>query len=203
MRQHRTWNQRWWRSLALLAALPLLLSACTFGGSRQDVLTANLTPTTVPTPPPQPLPTGTPLTAVQAQGAATVVAFLQAYNAGQRDAALALLTEDINANDCDYRTGGVIEANGNVEVGAWLQARIADHERLVLADVTFGTPETQTGMFAIGVEYEARMSDTLRALGFPTGIKPLSTKVIVTKTGEQIHAFVNGAAGGFCRTSPS
>jgi len=143
------------------------------------------------------------LTAVQAQGAATVVGFLQAYNAGQRDAALALLTEDVNANDCDYRTGGVTEATGKAEVGAWLQARIADHDRLVMADITFGTPETQTGMFAISVEYETRMSDTLRALGFPNGIKPQgATKVIVTKTGDRIHAFVNGAAGEFCHPSP-
>lgn len=189
--------------LALLSALPLLLTACVSGRARQDVPTAEPTPTTVPTLPPHPSPTGTPLTAVQAQGAATVVVFLQAYNAGQRDTALALLTEDITANDCDYRTDGVTEANGNVAVGAWLQARIADHDRLVLADVTFGTPETQTGMFAVGVGYEARMSDTLRALGFPTGIKPqLGTKVIATKTGERIHAFINGAAGGFCRPIP-
>jgi len=57
-------------------------------------------------------------------------------------------------------------------------------------------------MIAIGVGYERRTSDTLRALGFPNGIKArLATKVIVTKTGDRIHAFVNGSAGGYCRPS--
>lgn len=193
-----------WRTLVCFGGMftSLLVSGCALG-TRMPQNTAAPTPTIAASPissPTNPSPTGAPLTAVQARGAATVVAFLQAYNAGQRDTALALLTEDVTASDCDYRTGGATEATGKAGVGAWLQARIMDHDRFVLADITFGTPEPQTGMFAIGVGYERRTSDTLRALGFPGGITPqLATKVILTKGGGRIQAFVNGGAGGFCR----
>jgi len=80
-----------------------------------------------------------------------------------------------------------------------------DHDQLVVAELIYGPMEWRephTGMFAIGVEYETRMSDTLRALGFLNGVQPqVATKVIVTKTGDRIHTFVNRSAGGYCRPS--
>lgn len=129
------------------------------------------------------------LTAAQARATATLVAFFDAYNAGQLDAAADLLVEDVVVNDCDYSSGHVIAARGKHEAGAWLRKRISDRDQLVIADFYFGVPN-QLGAFAVAVSYERRTSDALRSVGLPNGIKPrFATKVVVTRDGDRLMAF--------------
>lgn len=137
------------------------------------------------------------LTAVQSRATASVVAFLDAYNARELDRALALMTDDVRVFDCDYRAGRQTTAYGKEQAAAWLRRGAADHDTLVLTELYFGTP-TSAG-FAVAVSYERRTSDTLRSLGFPNGIAPPgATKVVVTNAGDRISAFVNGSANS-CR----
>src|SRR5688572_1553625 len=63
---------------------------------------------------PAPAPTTVPFrnSAPQARMVATVVAFIDAYNAARVDAALALLTTDVSVSDCDYRTASTVSLSG-------------------------------------------------------------------------------------------
>lgn len=145
------------------------------------------------------------LTATQARATAVVVAFLDAYNAGDLSSALALLTEDVLVSDCDYGKRATVTAYGKQGASAWLNSRIADHDRFVLAELYFGEPNAE-GAFAVAVSYERRTSDTLRSLGFPDGIRPrLATKTVVTESGDRLRVFNNGpgvgATIGTCNSS--
>lgn len=136
---------------------------------------------------------------------ATLVAFLDAFNAGSVDAALALLTPDVVLSDCDYRTGSSRNVSDTAGARQWLQGRAADHDQLVLESVENSNPDPTTGSHVVAVSYARRTSDTLRALGFPNGIKPsLASKVVFTATDDRIRAFANGSAGSsqFCRPVP-
>lgn len=139
-----------------------------------------------------PTPTSS-LSGSQARGAATVVAFLNAYNAGDFAGAFALLSQSVVVTDCDYRTAGAIRWDGKNEAAKWLQERIADHDRFILRDLQPGVPN-EAGSFAMALSYERRTSDTLRALGFPNGITPqLATKAILSPDGQHMEAFINGS----------
>src|SRR5207249_2030418 len=89
--------------------------------------------------PTRPAPTPTPLTfhnsASQARIVATLIAFLDAYNAGHVDTALAMLTPDVVTSDCDYRGVHVTTANRTEAVREWLRERADDHDQLVLESV--------------------------------------------------------------------
>jgi hypothetical protein len=145
------------------------------------------------------------LNAAQARGAATVVGFLDAYNAGRLEAALALMADRFVWSDCDYGKGSVVNGVGKESATAWLRERFADHDQLTLAGFYFGVPN-EVGMFAVAVSYQRRTSDTLRSLGFPDGITPLvATKAGVTKDGDRLLVFANGPSGGPqdpCHPSP-
>ena len=134
---------------------------------------------------------------------ATLVAFLDAYNAGRVDAALALLTADVSVSDCDYRAVGVTFANGTEAARRWLLDRAADHDQLVLESIRNENPDPTTGSHVVAVAFTRRTSDTLRSLGFPNGIAPgLADKVVFTGTDDRIRGFANGPGGGsaeFCR----
>ena len=185
------------RRLFVLGALSVL-AACT------DV-TAPSNPTsatppasatialTVASPPSQ-------FTPIQAQGAATVVAFLNAYNAGDLSSALALLTDTVIVTDCDYRSATANRFDGKNQVVTWLQQRIADHDNLVLQVQQPGVPNV-AGSFAMAISYERRTSDTLRSLGFPSGITPrLATKAILMADGRHLDAFVNAGSATDCQS---
>jgi hypothetical protein len=81
-------------------------------------------------------------------------------------------------------------------VERWLNQRFADRDYLQVGRVYNENPETPTG--GLGVEFSRRTSKTLRALGFPNGIKPqLSAKVRLTSVGvSRIAVFANGPVGG-------
>jgi len=155
-------------------------------------------------------PTPTPLTfhnsATQARMVATLVAFLDAYNGGRVDAAIALMTEDSNVSDCDYRAASGVLSAGTDAIRQWLRDRAADHDQLVLESVANENPEPSTGSHVVAVSYAKRTSDTLRTLGFPNGVGPrLATKVVFSTSDDRIRTFANGPAGGgsdLCRPTP-
>jgi hypothetical protein len=134
------------------------------------------------------------VTSVQAQQIAVVVAFLDAYNAGQVHAALVLFAPDAVVSDCDYRQVENLDFHGRAEIAGWLRARMADHDHLTAARIYNENPDQLVGV--VGIEYGRRTSDTLRTLGFATGIMPsIATKVVFTADGH-IQRFANGPFGG-------
>ena len=115
--------------------------------------------------------------------------FLLAFNTGDVARALSLVTDDVIGSDCDYREVHVIFMNGRDQFASWLRARAADHDRLVRADVG-------TNGLVVAVPFVNRTSDTLRSLGFATGIHPKVDAKVVFSTDGRIRAFGNGPGGG-------
>ena len=78
------------------------------------------------------------LSGVQAQAIATVLNFIDAYNAGRLQDALGLLDDRHfgQVTDCDFRKGMVRTFTGKPEAMEWLRARTADHDQLQLAAVS-------------------------------------------------------------------
>ncbi len=155
---------------------------------------------------PTPLPLTFQTSAQQARMVATLVAFLDAYNAGRVEEALALTAADVAISDCDYRAVRLIAAKGTEPVRQWLRERAADHDQLILESIRNDNPDPTTGSDVVGVTFTRRTSDTLRSLGFANGIAPgLTAKVVFTFTDDRIRAFGNGPGGGsaeVCRPSP-
>jgi hypothetical protein len=128
---------------------------------------------------------------------ATLVAFLDAYNAGRVEDAVSLFSPDGGISDCDYRAVRVITTTGPETTRQWLRDRAADHDRLVLESIRNENPDPVSGSHVVGVAFSLRTSDTLRSLGFASGIAPqLTAKVVFTETDDHIRAFANGPFGG-------
>ncbi|HZD70600.1 MAG TPA: hypothetical protein VFA45_17400 [Actinomycetes bacterium] len=137
---------------------------------------------------------GFSVTGAQAQQIAVVVAFLDADDAGQLQAALSSFATNAIVSDCDYRAAKDSDFHGRAEIAGWLRARMADHDHLTPAHLFNNNPDQPVGV--IGIQYQRRTSDTLRSLGFPTGIRPnIATKVIFTAD-DHIQSFANGPFGG-------
>jgi hypothetical protein len=146
---------------------------------------------------PTPLPLTFQTSAQQARMVATLVAFLDAFNAGRVEVAVALFAANVTISDCDYRAVRVITATGAEAAGQWLRERVADHDQLVLGSVRNDNPDAATGSHVVGVTFTRRASDTLRSLGFANGIAPgLAAKVGFTSTDDRINGFGNGPFGG-------
>lgn len=156
------------------------------------------TPGTGPAPPvgaePAPPTSAQPhVDAAQARGIVTLLEFLDAFRAGDVSRSLSLMGEGIIVTDCEYGSGIAMRRDGKTEVGAWLRDRAADHDVLIAEELQFGTPNS-IGEFAIAVTFERRTSDTLRRLGFTSGIVPrLATKAILSADGRMLDAFVNAS----------
>lgn len=145
--------------------------------------------------PPPPLTFQT--SAAQARMVATIVAFLDAYNAGRVEDALVLLSADVSISDCDYRAVSVITANGREAARQWLTERAADNDQMVLRSIANENPDPVTGSHVVGVGFSRRTSDTLRSLGFPNGVSPHGfAKVVFTSTDFKVRGFANGPLGG-------
>jgi hypothetical protein len=127
-----------------------------------------------------------------------LVSLIDAYNARQLGAVSLLLVDDVIWADCDFRSGTPVAANGRAEVEAFLSRRFADHEQLEIARVEGLNPDNPGGL-ALGVDYSLRTSDTLRALGFPNGIKgPSGVKIVFAPDGRiraVAHASLPGRTG--------
>lgn len=141
-------------------------------------------------------PTTFTLSARQAEEVSVTVRFVGAFNQRQLRAALALLTRSADVSDCDYRRVRATEARGRSQVTKWLRQRFRDRDHLQVARIWNANPEQPTGVVAI--DWAKRTSNTLRSLGFPTGIKPqLGAKVVFTTTRPvRISRFANGPVGG-------
>jgi hypothetical protein len=128
---------------------------------------------------------------------ALVERFIDAFNRGDRAALLALLIDDPSVSDCDYTASANVEFRGRSQVSQWIAGRIADHDRLSVERIENGNPDPSSA--AIGVTFARRTSDGLRALGFPTGIRPKSSaKIRFAGSGDglRIETFANGPGGG-------
>ena len=189
------------RGLAITALL--LVGACAAAqppGTPSSLVGTQPSPSAVASVTPR-APTPTPLTfhnsAAQARMVATLVALLDAYNGGRVDAALALMTEASSVSDCDYRAASGVLAAGTDAIRQWLRDRAADHDQLVLESIANENPEPSTGSHVVAVSYTKRMSDTLRGLGFPSGVTPrFATKVVFNTSDDRIRTFANGPGGG-------
>jgi len=137
------------------------------------------------------------LTAEQADEVAVFTEFIQAYNSGQLQAALALLAKKVGVSDCDYQNIKVVTFQGKSQVAGWLQQRISDHDQLEVSHIENENQDRTSGKHVIGVTYSRRTSMTLAKLGFDNGITPtLASKVIFTSQPTLVQSFANGPYGG-------
>jgi hypothetical protein len=122
---------------------------------------------------------------------ATLTGFLDAYNKGGSTEALALASDNVSGNDCDYKTSEMIQFSGKAEMKTWLEARIADHDRLTVSEVynLSGSPNV------VGVVWARRSSDYLSAHGFPDGVVPKgAAKIQLDGRSEHIAGFINAGS---------
>ncbi|HEY7628113.1 MAG TPA: nuclear transport factor 2 family protein [Ilumatobacteraceae bacterium] len=123
--------------------------------------------------------------------------FIDAFNRGDRAAALALVVDDVSVSDCDYKAAADVEYRGRDQVSQWLTARIADHDHLTVERIENGNADPSSA--AIGMTFARRTSDSLRASGFANGIQPKSSakiRFVGSGDGLRIEAFANGPGGG-------
>jgi hypothetical protein len=168
------------------------------------VITTSSPPATRPSPVPSqgavaanasPSPSGDAfrVTADEAAAISTVVRFSHSINAGDINGAEALVALDAGVSDCDYIQRAVVVFRGKPSVMQWLQALIADHDRLTVGSI-FNENEAFTPVVA--VEFANRSSDTLAHLGYPGGVVPsLGAKVVLTPDMSQVRGFALGPGG--------
>jgi hypothetical protein len=114
---------------------------------------------------------------------ARITALIEAYNRGDLETVLALVSDRIVWADCDYRAGtsvGVIaqSPSNKALLATYLRGRFAEHDQLRIARLYNNNPDDSTGRVG-GIEYGIRTSDTLRSLGFPNGIRgPQNAKMV-------------------------
>lgn len=128
---------------------------------------------------------------------ALVERFIAAIDRGDRSAVLALMIDDPIVSDCDYANVAVVEVRGRDKVSAWIDGRVADHDRFTVERIENGNTDASSA--AIGVVFARRTSDSLRALGFADGVRPQSeTKIRFSGSGNdlRIETFANGPGGG-------
>jgi hypothetical protein len=154
-------------------------------------------PAASPTPHQTPTPsahTAAPITfsveAPQARFVATVIGFVDAFNAGDVQTASGFLAENVVGGDCDYGRGLLIEFRNRTEALVWLRGRAADHDRMAIGRIFNENPEPASGSRVVGIEWAGRQSDTLGSGMGPHG----TAKVVFSDDGRQIVAFANGAA---------
>lgn len=141
------------------------------------------------------------LDGAQAREVATVVEFLDAYNSGNVDGALALFADSptVVFSACRYRTGEALEGAGKKMVKSWLSEAAAEHSRITLGSIQ--DPNKTRPVGVLGVSISRQTSDTIRQGGYPAGITPaLAVKVIFDRSGK-IQRFAAGPSGGsqaFC-----
>jgi hypothetical protein len=141
----------------------------------------------------RPKPTSTltfALGADQARFVATIVRFVDAFNAEDVAAATALLTEDVVGGDCDYGRRQLIVFSGKAEATTWLRGRAADHDRLRISEIVNSNPDPATGSRVVAVSWLIRTSAVLASPMGPHG----AAKVVFSPDGSAIRAFANGNA---------
>lgn len=186
------------RQLFAVAAAVYLLVACVPGSAPASKATSSSFPAgssaTASASPEKP---GVfTLSAIRARQVSTVVRMIDAYNAGRLDEVVPLLDDGISWSDCDYKMVALVALVGKTQVFSYLRQRFADHDQLTIANIWNQNPGAD-GAQTVGVDFSRRVSDTIRALGLPNGVRPtLASKVIFDSTGDRIKAFANGPYGG-------
>jgi hypothetical protein len=98
----------------------------------------------------------------------TVRAFVDAYDAGRYDDAIAYIDDRILfSGDCDYDGRKLYYISDHESATYWLRGRIADHDRIDIVRFI----DLQDGEATIGVEI-VRSSDTIRARGYGAMVRP-------------------------------
>lgn len=124
------------------------------------------------------------MSGAQARLVATTLGFIDAWNAGQVDDALALLTEDVVGSDCDAG-GRPVYLRGKEDFARWLRERAAEHDRLEVARILNENPDPNAGGGrVVAVVYASRTSDA-------GSLAPRVTKVVFSEDGRRIIAFAN------------
>lgn len=138
----------------------------------------------------------------QALNVTVTVMFLNAYDAGDLDAAMAALGPDPGLSDCDYARQQTVDLRGRAQVASWLGQRFNDHSRIAWTEIWTDNPDPQSQ--AVGVTVVRVKSDSLAKLGFPDGVtSPVGIKVIFTED-HRIERFAMAPVGGpatACRPS--
>lgn len=107
------------------------------------------------------------------QRAGLIIAFVAAFNAGDVDGALAVLSEDATVKDCDYAKAGAPSFESRDHIRDWLQARAADHDQLTLAAMPMQMGKSYAALSPVAeIKLDRRASDTLAGLGFKRGVRP-------------------------------
>jgi hypothetical protein len=101
--------------------------------SAQGSVAATPLASPVPSPtyvsPPSPLPAGFYHVGPSLANEIAIGArFYTAYNAGQLDAVMALLSDQPQLIDCDYATDSTLTVVGRTAIAAYFRARFADHD---------------------------------------------------------------------------
>jgi hypothetical protein len=167
----------------------VLIAACTPNAAPSAVPSATAAAAVNPSPRPAP----TLIFSIgrdQARFVATVVRFVDAFNAEDIATASALLTDDVVGGDCDFARRELLMFRGRAEATAWLRGRAADHDRLQIADISNSNPDPATGSRVVAVSWLSRSSAVLRP-----PIRPhTAAKVVFSDDGSAIRAFANGSA---------
>ncbi len=164
--------------------------------SAQVPVAESMTPTPLSSTPTAIAPTTFTLNGEQARGVATVIKFVDAYNSGDVQGALALFADSAKVwfSACRYRTGETIDGTGKTAIKSWLSEAAAEHSRLVLGSIENANPEQPVG--GVGMQLTRQTSDTIRKLGYPAGIIPASGTEIIFDRGGKILRFASGSFGG-------
>lgn len=124
--------------------------------------------------------------------AATVLRFLDAYNAGNVVSAMRELDANPGVSACDYPAAGVIDIHGRSAVQRWLQDQARNDSRLSWSSIGTSNPSDPS----LGVNVTKIQSRWLSAHGRPNGVRPpLGAKVQFAADG-RISVFAMGPVGG-------
>lgn len=144
------------------------------------------------------------VTGAQATEVAHLMDFISAYNAGHLQTALSQFssTQAVGFSDCDYATQQLVDGHGIVQVAAWLRQNIADHDRLLVAQVLNQNPDQPLGV--LGVSFSKRSSNSIARAGRTNGMTPTADAKVKFDSSGLITEFNNGPYGGppgACRLS--
>lgn len=179
-----------------LVTAPTATTPVTPKSAAQVPVAESMTPTPLSSAPTAIAPTTFAVNGEQARGVATVIKFVDAYNSGDVQGALALFADSAKVwfSACRYRTGETIDGTGKTAIKSWLSEAAAEHSRLVLGSIENGNPEQPVGI--VGMQLTRETSDTIRKLGYPAGIIPAGGTVIRFDRGGKILSIGSGSFGG-------
>jgi len=101
--------------------------------------------------------------------------FIEAYNTGDVEQVLDLLTNDVGWADCDYETGESVILDETEDIEAWLEERVSSNDQLEVARMW---NENTNSNSVLAIDWTRRTSDDLRALGYDDGIEPDQATVV-------------------------